>query len=440
MRRWLVEVGTVVLALVLALVVWAVAEQENIQEVLVRGAPITLQGLEEGMALRSVTPDSVDVNVRVSKDLWETWQSGVEAEFDAYVDVAGLGIGQHQLDVQIVHHQPGVQLLGVTPSEVAVQLERLAQKNVPVRVEVMDSPPLGYDWHTPEVTPAEVLVSGPEHYVDSVTAAVAEVYLRTARSTVDYRRTVSLRDKQGQAVGSVVEWTPRVVTVTVPIEQRPGYRDVPVRVRWEGQPARGYRISEVAVDPSIVTLFGSPAAIEAVPGYVETAPVNIEGASGDVVERLALIVPENVSVFGTQSVVVSVGITPIEESAWVQRVPVIQGLSDALRAELSPQAVDVLVAGPLPRLETLSPSDVQVVLDLTGLSAGTHTLVPTVILPEGMRQETLVPETVEVRITELATPTPTLTPTPASTPTATATRVITATATPPLPVPTATGG
>ncbi|MDH7485748.1 MAG: CdaR family protein [Anaerolineae bacterium] len=434
MRRWLLEAGTGALALVLALVVWVVAEQENTQQVVIRGTQVIVQGLEEGMALHAVTPDAVDINVLVSKDLWETWQASSETKLDAYVDVTGLGVGQHRLAVEIVHRQPGVQLLSVTPAEVTVELERLVQRSVPVRAEVMDSPPLGYDWRTPEVTPAEVLVSGPEQYVDTVAVAIAEVYLRTARSTASYRRPLSLRDKQGQVVGNVVDWTPRTVTVTVPIEQRPGYRDVPVRVRWQGRPARGYRISEVAVDPSIVTLFGSPAAIDTVPGYVETTPVNIEGASGNVVERLALIVPENVSVLGTQSVVVSVGIMAIEESAWVERAPMIRGLGDGLHVELSPQAVDVLVAGPLPRLETLAPSDVQVVLDLTGLRVGTHTLEPMVIVPEGIRAETLVPETIEVRISELATPTPT------STPTGTATPVITATATAAPPAPTATGG
>jgi len=307
----------------------------------------------------------------------------------------------------------------------------------------MDSAPFGYDWHTPEVTPPEVQVSGPERYVDSVATAVVEVYLRTARNAVERRLPVSLRGRDGQPVGNVVEWAPRMVTVTVQIEQRPGYRDVSVRVRREGQVARGYRISEVAVDPSIVTLFGSPAAIEAVPGYVETAPVNIEGANGDIVERLALIVPENVSVFGAQSVVVSVGITPIEESTWVQRVPVIQGLGDGLQVELSPQIVEILLAGPLPRLETLLPSSVQIVLDLTGLEDGTHTLEPSVILPEGIRQETLVPETIEVKITRIPTPTATVTPT--VTETATATATMTPTITPTVratrtPIPAASGG
>jgi len=418
MRRWLSEAGTVALALVVALIVWANAEQESNIVFVMREVPISLRGIGGGLALQSVTAETVDVHGRAPEGFWET---GSEAEFDAHVDLTGLPTGRHQVDVQLTYPQRQVQILDLTPSEVSVELVRMAQKSIQVRAEVMDSSPFGYDWHTPEVTPPEVQVSGPERYVDSVTTAVVEVYLRTARSTVERRLSVSLRDKDDQPIGNLVEWTPRLVTVTVPIEQRPGYRDVPVRVRWEGQPARGYRIREVAVDPSIVTLFGSPAAIDTVPGYVETAPVNIEGADGNIVERLALIVPENVSVFGAQSVVVSVGITPIEESTWVQRVPVIQGLGDGLQAELSPRIVEILVAGPLPRLETLQPGDVQILLDLTGLEAGTHTLEPSVILPEGIRQETLVPETIEVKITWIPTPTATVTPTVTGTATATAT-------------------
>jgi len=232
---------------------------------------------------------------------------------------------------------------------------------------------------------------------------------------VERRLPVSLRDGSGQAVGALVDWSPRSVTVTVPIEQRPGYRDLPVRVRWEGQPARGYRISEVAVDPSIVTLYGSPEAIDAVPGYVETSQVNIDGASSNVVERLALIVPESVSVLGAQSAVVSVGITAIEESTWVQRVPVIQGLSNKLAVELSPEMVEILLVGPLPRLESLKPGDVQLILDLTNLEAGTHTVAPVLVLPEGIRQQTLVPETIEVKIVVRPTATPTVTPTSTAT-------------------------
>lgn len=431
MRRWFVEASTAVLSLLLAFIVWAVAEQENNPIFVVRGVPVSLWGVEEGMALRSPATVSVDVRIRAPEDIWESLRAD---DFEAFVDLAGLGAGKYGLPVQVPPPQPEVQILSVKPATIVVELEAIVQKSVPVRAEVMDSLslPFGYEMHDPMVTPSEVLVSGPRHHVEAVASAVAEVYLRAARSTVERRLPVTLRDKEGQLIGNVVQWAPRMVTVTVPIEQRPGYRDVRVRVRWEGQPAKGYNITEVAVKPSIVTIYGSPAAIEAVPGYVDTVPVNIEGADSDVVERVALIVPENVSVFGSPSVVVSVGITPIEIRGWlVRRMPVVQGLGDGLQAETSPRIVDVFLAGPLPRLETLGPGDVQVVLDLTGMEPGTHTLEPTVILPEGIRMETLVPQTIEVKISLIPTPTPTatMTPTPTMTPTATVSPTVTATAT-----------
>jgi len=390
--------------------------------------------MEDGVALSGGVAASADVQLRAPSQVLQTLR--VE-DFEAYVDMGGLTAGRHQLMVQAASSRAEVQVLGIEPQAIEITLESVAQKTVPVRVELMDSPAFGYDAGTPLADPPTVVVSGPSRSVEAVEVAVAEVYLRAARSTLEVRRSISLRDQMGEIVGTEVDWTHRSVTVTVPIEQRPGYRDVPVRVRWEGQPASGYRISEVAVDPSIVTLFGSAAAIESASGYVETAPVNLEEASGNVVERLALIVPENVSVFGAQSVVVSVGITAIEGSTWVQRVPMIQGLDERLQVELSPQVVEVLLVGPLPRLDTLRPSDVQIVLDLTGLEPGTHTVEPSLILPEGLRNETLVPRTIEVRITWLPTATPTATPSTTPTVTATATATVTATATP-SPMATAT--
>jgi len=426
MRRWFAEAGSAALALVLALVVWAVAEQAGNPSGIVRQVPVGIRGLEEGVAFSHSVTAAVDVRLRASSQVLTILR--VE-DFEAYVDLVGLEAGEHRVPVQVVSSQGDVQILGIDPGSVDVSLESVAEKLVPVRVEVMDSPAFGYDAGEPQVEPTAVRVSGPSQYVESAEVAVAEVYLRAARSTVEARRLVSLRAQGGQVLSGGGEWTPRIVTVTVPIEQRPGYRDVNVRVRWGGQPARGYRISEVAVDPSIVTLFGSAAGIEAAPGYVETMPVNIEGASGNVVERLALLVPENVSVFGVQSVVVSVGITAIEESAWVQRSPIIQGLDDTLRVELSPQVVEVLLVGPLPRLETLRPGDVQVVLDLTGLQVGTHSLAPSLVLPEGLRQETLVPETVEARISQVPTVTPSSTPAPTATTMVTGTPGVTPTIT-----------
>ena len=361
--------------------------------------------------------DQVRVTVRAPKRTLEALRPD---HFTAYVDLSNASAGIQDVPVQVMHPDPEVEILEKRPSRVRVRLEQVLTKTLTVRAEVLDSVPFGYEWSTPVITPTTVTITGAAPYVQQVASAVVEIYLRGAKQTFSREQMVSLRNAAGDPTG-FVELVPRVVSVTVPIVQRAGFRDVPVRVRWQGQPAPGYRISNVTVEPSIVTIYGSPADIEAVPGFVETSPVVVEGASGDVVERLPLNLPESISAFGVQSVQVRVSITPIEGGLTLERVPVIQGLRAGLTAHVSPQSVDVIIAGPLPRLDALRAGDVRVILDLSDLAVGTHTITPTVVLPEGIRLESKVPGTVEVDI-EVSTPTPTPTPTPIPTPTDTPTQ------------------
>jgi YbbR domain-containing protein len=238
--------------------------------------------------------------------------------------------------------------------------------------------------------------------------------------------TPTARDAQGDAVpGVTVE--PAEVAVKVPLVQRSGFRNLSVRVIWEGQPAPGYRISNVSVVPTIVTVIGEPAKLEAIPGYLDTAPVKVDAATEDVVERVNLNLPDGVSAIGSQSVQVTISVTPIESSLTVRRQVVPQGLAPELVALPQPDSVDVIVSGPLPKLDGLRPEDVQVVVNLVSLTAGTYQLVPVVTTPEGIKVESVVPEKIQVDLiwratatpTQTATPAPSPTPLPTSTPTAT---------------------
>ena len=184
-----------------------------------------------------------------------------------------------------------------------------------------------------------------------------------------------------------------------------------MRADVKGLPAPNYRLTGVKVEPLTVVLLGSPSALREVPGYVETTPLLIEGAIGEVREQLPLVLPENVSTL-ENSVLVTVGVAPLESSLTVTRHPVVQGTSNDMRTIVSLDEVEVIVSGPLPRLELLGPEDVRVVLDVTGLLPGSHVVQPTVVVPDGIVKEGVIPEAIEVLIESLITPTPTPTPEP----------------------------
>ena len=103
---------------------------------------------------------------------------------------------------------------------------------------------------------------------------------------------------------------------------------------------------------------------------------------------------------GDQTVSVQIEIVPIEDSRPVafRQVEVI-GLEPGLNAVISPATVDVILAGPLPVLNSLQPADVHVRVDLTGLAVGTYQLMPDVVVAEqGVTVQSILPGTVEVTI------------------------------------------
>jgi YbbR domain-containing protein len=120
-------------------------------------------------------------------------------------------------------------------------------------------------------------------------------------------------------------------------------------------------------------------------------------------------------------VLVQVSIAAIESSLAVSLPVEVIGLTPGLLASISPSTVDVILSGPVPVLDGLEPTDIRLLVDLTGYEPGTYQLIPVVdFLPSQVQKVSILPSTVEVTISLAPTPTPTSTPTPTTggTPTA----------------------
>ncbi|HRJ43400.1 MAG: hypothetical protein KJZ86_03790 [Caldilineaceae bacterium] len=394
---------SILMSAALALIVWIFAvDQENpLQRAdFAVPIPIDVRGLNpELQTLQDLTQRSVTLTLRAPKRSWENLTAN---DFIAVIDLTDRTPGSHDVPVTVDVVNPDVEILAQQPRQLRVQIDNVITKTVPIQVDVADSAAFGYDWQTPIVEPENVEIFGPETQVNQVRTVHAEILLRSAKTQVEGIQTLTARNGQNQPIDRI-RIEPSTARIVVPVVQRPGRKEVAVLVQVTGQPAASYRITSVKPEPSTVILLGSAEALRNAPGFIETAPLSIDGATADVRERLPLDLPENVSVLEEAGVFVTIGISPIESSATVTRRPLVIGLSELLTATVSLARVDVLVSGALPKLDALGPTDVRVTLDLTGLTPGSHVVVPRVVTPEGIRVEGVIPQAIEVVI-ELVTP------------------------------------
>ena len=436
--KWLGRLGTLALAFVLAVVVWGAAmQQENpIVTVLLSGVSVRVQNLPEDLVYaeqQPALPSSIDIRVRGPQGILNTL---APSDFTATIDLKDAVAGKQEVPISVQSNVAGVKVLNVYPDAVLVDLVRKVEKSVPVEAKFIGSLPFGFmiSGNT-VITPTTVTVRGPEPEVERVERAEIAIRLTDARETIHITDYVTLRDAYGLLITGL-EVDPPTVSATTPVEQRQGFAEKTVLPKILGQPAANYRITGITVSPTTVTLLGDPQTLDGMPPFVETMPVDITGAVADIEERVGVVLPETVAAVGKQAVVVHVQIEPIEGSLTVTLHPVIQGLAPNLSVvEVSPQTIDVILQGPLPKLQSLTADvNVRAVLNLSGLTEpGAHTITPILVLPEGVTVQTILPETVQITTSDEPQPTPTA---PAADPVLKASATRTPTPTPtPTPVP-----
>lgn len=420
--RWLMHnLSTLLLALILAMVVWVSAVLTADPNVVQTSPPIPLEilGQDTSLLLVGDVPSEVRLTLRAPQSVWNQLSKQPEL-MHAWIDLSGLGAGEHTLKVQAKVDLSPVRYLNIDPSTLVVKLEPLVRREYIVEVIVKGELPVGYTLGNAVVRPSKVVVSGPQSAMERIASVRVEVDVSGKAQTVEGAIEVEALDENNRPIEGV-NIAPQLVELVQPISLLGGFKNVVVKVVTQGQVAEGYRLTNISVSPPTVTLFSDdPTLLEEVPGFVETLPVVLDGLNDDREFEVSLNLPEGVTSVRAPTVLVQVSVAAIEGSLTLTLPVEIIGLSPELDATISPATVDVIIAGPLNVLEKLTPEDFRVVLDLSGLPAGVYQRAPVVDLyPPEVRIQTTLPETLEVTI--VLAPTPTPTPTTSTTPSITVT-------------------
>lgn len=411
-RSILSNLFTFLLSLALAILIWFNAQHtEDPLRSDILSIPVSIINQPDNSVLLDPAPDRLSVQV-----VFEGPASIVSevntSDITASIDLTGIPFGSAiNLPVNVQTSVPDI-TLRAQPLEITVLLEQLVTRDIPIVLDIRGDVARGYTQGEPLIDPPAITVSGPATGAESLDFARVTVFLSGNREDLLDTRQPIFYDQQGR-VASVRALTlsEEQVDITIPVTESAGYAEKSIDVDLVGQPAPGYRILAITVQPISVLVQGRPTLLAQL-DRVQTDPIDITGLTESFRQQVTLALPAGITQDEVEEIFVEVDIEPLFTTDTYNPMVLIQGLDEGLEAIVTPESVRVILYGPLPVLETLLDEEVGVTVDLFRLVTGTYSLEPDVTFPDrGIELRSIQPNQVTVEITRPLTITNELTTT-----------------------------
>jgi YbbR domain-containing protein len=413
LRSLLSNLATLLLSVVLALIIWvnAVQSDDPVRSQFIQ-VPIQMVGLAADSRLLSPPQQTVQIVFEGPASAMRLMSSD---DFRAVVDLSEVSIGEETaVAVNVTTDARGIRILSQSPEQITVLVDQLVTRTIPVELEVRGTVARGHEQGEPLLEPDTITISGTASQVEPLAFARVTVFLNNDRETVISRPQPIIYNRQGRiASTSNLDYSPEQIQVTIPVDETAGVSEKLITVSWIGEPAPGYRLLSVEVNPPSILIEGLPTQLARLT-RVQTEPIDITGLEESFQQQVALDLPNGVSLVEVEEIFVTIEIEPLLTTSVFNLVPELRRLEAGLEAQISPEEVQIVLFGPLPVLNTLLEDEVTVRLDLLGLGVGTYNLAPIVDFPDrGIELRSVQPSLINVEITELMTGTETITGTEA---------------------------
>jgi len=243
----------------------------------------------------------------------------------------------------------------------------VATKLVAVTVS-LGTVPDGLDLGTEQIEPSSVTVRGASSRVDQVTAVVARVSIDASALNIDREFDLVAVDSNGNQVPNV-QIEPQRARIRIAVARELSTRTLPVVPQITGQPAPGYRITSVTVEPQVVTVSGEEATIS----QLETAPtepIDVNGRTDDLEAVVRVAMPDSASVSGDDTVRVMITIDEEAGTRTFQVGVALVGQLPDLAYAPSIAHVSVTLGGPLSALDAVDASQLVATADVAPFTSG----------------------------------------------------------------------
>lgn len=289
------------LALIVAIGCWIfVMNDQNPQIENTYTVPISIANAPEGYQI-SQDEEKVKIRVRAPRSLF---MSVDETDFKAYVDLNGVESGVHELQIQTVLPS-GFELVATSPTKVAVNVDKIEQKEVPVRLNLSGVPGEGKVVASIKQSLQTVTVEGPISQLNQVTSVIG--YIGVNGNAENFNVTVPLiavNDKDKEVEG--IKLVPKTVDVNIILAHGLNTKVVDVQPNILSDLSNDYVVKSVKADPSKIEISGNAEIIGNLT-YLSTESISLAELTQPTMKKVKLIFPDGVNV-STQDITVTIDI------------------------------------------------------------------------------------------------------------------------------------
>jgi YbbR domain-containing protein len=282
------------LALFFAVALWSVvAYASNPTQSKSYLLPVTQTSMPAGLVIVGDAPQ-VKVNVIGTADSLQPGRFDPRS-LHAIGDFSYVKVGTNKVPIRVDNGDPAVQV--DAPLTVPVTIDQLASVTLNVSIERVHSllPGFHEQPNSASVTPASVQVNGPKSELTGLHAVVLLDLDGISASGVNLPLVVVVRDANNKPVTKSITVVPASVTVKMAIQADAITLDKPVGFTLTGQPAQGYRVSNVQISPLVVQATGLQNTLGGI-SVLPTDPVDISNQKSDVIRTVTIRPPDGVTV------------------------------------------------------------------------------------------------------------------------------------------------
>jgi len=389
-----------VISLVSSLMITFVAEGINARTSELPGqVKLSAANVPEGMSANFGSVSGVSAIIRAPRDAW----SSIKPEsFTASVDVGNQAEGTYDLKVAVNTTLQNVEVVRVKPTRVVVTIEPVIKKTLPVVVKFSGQAGDELVPDKPIVDPEKVEVTGAKSVVSDLTQAVVQLNLGGETNTIETKLSVVALSPSLLPI-SGISFEPSEVFLRVPLVKAGQHKTVGIKPVITGQPASGYWVKTVIIDPSVVRVTGPVDNLEATT-EIPTAAISVDGLSQTAKLTTALDFPSGI--IPTQALAKYTATVEIAKTTATKSITpeiIYDGLSPSLKVvSINPAQVSVIISGESLILEPISGPEVKLKLNLSLFqSPGNYSVDlknSDFVLPQGVGLVSFLPSAISVTL------------------------------------------